>query len=113
MQSEHALGRLNAPPAERPGAPRGDGTAHRIVAVDRGASLAVVLAAPRLRARQVEGIERMRLPGGLLIPVLAALICVGLLVQVDLDTVWRTAVYLAIGSVLYLFARAAARRARR
>jgi predicted amidohydrolase YtcJ len=70
--------------------------------------LVVIVALPRLRGRESEGTEaapRTRLPGGLLVPGAAALVCLGLLSQVGLDTVWPTVACLAVGSMLYAFAR--------
>lgn len=49
----------------------------------------------------------MRLPGGLFIPGLAVLICLGLLTQVKPMDYVATAVMLSVGSVLYAVARLA------
>lgn len=74
--------------------------------------LAVVLALPRLRRREPDGPTRVTLPGGLTIPAVAALVCLGLLIQVSAPTFARTAAYLAVGSLLYVAARRGARRTR-
>jgi amino acid transporter len=71
--------------------------------------LVVIAAVPRLRARAADAPGRLRLPGGLVIPGLAALVCVALLSQVSWPTVWRTALYLGVGSLLYLVSTRAAR----
>jgi amino acid transporter len=62
-------------------------------------------AIPRLRRRFGEGEARFHLPGGYLIPILGAAVCVWLLSQVSLDAVLSTALFLAMGGGLYLFAR--------
>lgn len=62
-------------------------------------------AIPRLRSRFGEMAGRFHLPGGYLIPVLGMAVCVWLLLQVSLDAVLSTSVFLAVGSVLYLLAR--------
>jgi amino acid transporter len=74
--------------------------------------LAVIAALPRLRRRAAPGAgpggppaRAWRLPGGYVIPGAAALVCVALLVQVSWDSVWHTAIYLAVGSALYALAR--------
>jgi amino acid transporter len=67
--------------------------------------LAVVAAIPRLRQRQADAPGRLILPGGLIVPGLAALVCLALLLQVGWPTVWRTLLYLAVGTLLYLVAR--------
>jgi len=71
--------------------------------------LVVVLAVPRLRNKETKGFQQtrvpaeneFRLPGGYLVPALAVLVCVGLMVQVDWDTVKWTGIFLAAGSLLY------------
>jgi amino acid transporter len=67
--------------------------------------LAVILSVPRLRSRPAEVPGRLRLPGGPAVPALAALVCLGLASQVDWPTVWRTAFYLGLGTLLYLASR--------
>jgi hypothetical protein len=47
----------------------------------------------------------LRLPGGATIPILGAIVCVALMTQVRLGAIVATAVFLAIGSVLYLITR--------
>jgi amino acid transporter len=73
--------------------------------------LAVVAAAPRLRRRPADGPGRLSLPGGPAVPLVAGMVCVALLLQVDGPTLLRTGAYLAVGSVLYVLARRSARRA--
>ncbi len=72
--------------------------------------LGVIGALPKLRGRAAEdpaddGSPPFELPGGPVIPTVAALVCVALLLQVSGETFLRTAAYLAAGSVLYLLAR--------
>ncbi|MCJ7558458.1 MAG: APC family permease [Gammaproteobacteria bacterium] len=62
-------------------------------------------AIPRLRRKFGADEARFHLPGGYLIPILGAAVCIWLLSQVSLDAVLSTALFLALGSVLYLFAR--------
>ena len=62
-------------------------------------------AIPRLRRKFGEGEARFHLPGGYLIPILGAAVCIWLLSQVSLDAVLSTALFLAVGGVLYLVAR--------
>jgi len=71
--------------------------------------LVVIVSAVPLRARAEEIPGRVRLPGGLAIPLTAGLVCLGLLVQVSWATVWRTALYLAVGWALYVVSMRAAR----
>jgi hypothetical protein len=66
--------------------------------------LAVVLAIPHVRRRPAAP-GQLRLPGGYAIPALAAVVCVGLMLQVASATFARTAVYLAVGSALFGLAR--------
>jgi amino acid transporter len=51
----------------------------------------------------------LRLPGGVLIPAIAVLVCAGLLTQVKPRDVLAVALLLSVGSVLYLFAKRAKR----
>ena len=62
-------------------------------------------AIPRLRRKFGKDEARFHLPGGYLIPILGAAVCTWLFSQVSLDAVLSTALFLALGSVLYLFAR--------
>jgi amino acid transporter len=62
-------------------------------------------AIPRLRRKYGMSQARFHLPGGYLIPVLAATVCIWLLTQVSLEAVLSTALFLALGGVLYLVAR--------
>jgi amino acid transporter len=62
-------------------------------------------AIPRLRRKYGMSQARFHLPGGYLIPVLAAAVCIWLLTQVSLDAVLSTGLFLAVGGVLYLVAR--------
>jgi amino acid transporter len=62
-------------------------------------------AIPRLRGKFGKDKARFHLPGGYLIPILGAAVCIWLLSQVSLDAVLSTALFLALGSVLYLVAR--------
>jgi amino acid transporter len=63
-----------------------------------------IAALPALR-RRADDPAAMRLPGGLFIPGLAVLICLGLLTQVKPMDYLATAVLLGLGSVLYAFAQ--------
>jgi len=63
-----------------------------------------IAALPALR-RRADDPAAMRLPGGLFIPGLAVLICLGLLTQVKPMDYLATAVMLGVGSVLYAFAQ--------
>lgn len=67
--------------------------------------LLCIAAIPRLRKKFGEDEARFHLPGGYLIPLCGAAVCVWLLSQVSLDAVLSTALFLAVGSVLYLLAR--------
>lgn len=69
-----------------------------------------VLAAPRLRGRAGVAPAALRLPGGAAIPLLGALVCVGLGSQVSLRTALVTAVFLGVGSLLFVLARRERRR---
>lgn len=71
--------------------------------------LVTIAAVPRLRARDSDAPGRLRLPGGLAIPAIAGLVCLGLMVQVSWPTVWRSALYLGVGSILYLVSTRAIR----
>lgn len=62
-------------------------------------------AIPRLRSKFGEDSARFHLPGGYLIPVCGAAVCIWLLSQVSLDAVLSTGLFLAVGTVLYLLAR--------
>lgn len=65
-----------------------------------------VAAIPALRRRDPDEPDTIRLPGGLLIPGLALLICIGLLTQVKSAVYLPTAALLATGTALYLLAKA-------
>jgi amino acid transporter len=65
--------------------------------------LSCIAAMPAVR-RQAGAAQNFRLRGGWLIPLLAVLVCLGLLSQVDWRSVLATAALLAVGSVLYAFA---------
>jgi len=67
--------------------------------------LLVIAALPRLRRRFGSEKVAFRLPGGLTIPILAALVCLGLAMQAKTDALWTTLAFLAVGSLLYLAAR--------
>jgi amino acid transporter len=60
-----------------------------------------IAAMPRIRAEPTDPIADFRLPGGLAIPIVAMLVCVGLLTRVSVESVVATGVLLAIGSVLF------------
>jgi len=66
--------------------------------------LCCILAIPRIR-RQAPAGAGLRLPGGYAVPVVAGLVCLGLLTQVSLDAYLVTGLFLAAGSVLYACAR--------
>lgn len=68
--------------------------------------VACIGALPRLRRA---GVEMAPLPGGPALPLLALVVCAGLLSQVSLRAVLATAGLLAVGSVLYLVAARARR----
>ena len=61
-------------------------------------------AIPKLRPR-FQGEESFTLKGGYLIPVLGIIACLWLMFQVSLTNIWMTAVFIAVGSVLYWVAR--------
>ncbi len=67
--------------------------------------LLCIAAIPRLRGKFGEDKARFHLPGGYLIPFCGAAVCMWLLSQVSLDAVTSTALFLAVGTVLYLLAR--------
>lgn len=58
---------------------------------------------PRV-AKQADAERLLKLPGGPVIPVLALLVCVGLLTRVSLESVLATAALLGAGSVLFAVA---------
>ncbi|HEX6810136.1 MAG TPA: APC family permease [Planctomycetota bacterium] len=66
--------------------------------------IASVAAVPVLR-RRFPAATGLRLPGGLLIPAVAFVLCCWLAVQVDFATVWRTAVLIGAGTVLFVGTR--------
>jgi amino acid transporter len=67
--------------------------------------LLVLAALPRLRRRFGAQEGSFRLPGGFAIPILAALVCLGLALQAKADALWTTLAFLAVGSLLFLAAR--------
>jgi amino acid transporter len=64
-----------------------------------------IAAIPHLRRTHPGAPDRLLLPGGYLIPVLAIAVCVGLVVQVDLGAVAITAAFIGVGGLLYAIAR--------
>lgn len=62
---------------------------------------------PRLKNRFGNTHGALRLPGGHMVPVLAAVVCVALLTQVKALAYVSAAAFLAVGSVLYAAARGA------
>lgn len=67
--------------------------------------LGCIAALPALRRRDAATPGVFRLPGGLAIPGLATVVCLGLLTQVRAADVLATAVMLGVGTLLYLLAR--------
>jgi amino acid transporter len=67
--------------------------------------LTCIAATPRLRRRFGHMTTARRLPGGYLIPAIAAVLCGWLLMQVTLHSVLATAALLALGLVLFLARR--------
>ena len=67
--------------------------------------LVCIGAIPRLKNRFGNTHGALRLPGGHLIPVLAAVVCVGLLTQVKALAYASAAAFLAVGSLLYVAAQ--------
>lgn len=59
----------------------------------------------RIRSQPENDQHAFRLPGGPAIPVLAILVCVGLLTQVGFDSVLATGALLGVGTVLFLIAQ--------
>lgn len=68
-----------------------------------------ISALPALRRRAADDPRVMRLPGGLLIPGLAVVICLALLTQVKPMDYLTTALMLGVGTLLYVIARRAGR----
>lgn len=68
--------------------------------------LGCIGAMPRLRESLGDAPTSLRLPGGYALPALSVMICLGLLTQVKSDAYLVTASLLAVGSALYLAARA-------
>lgn len=62
-------------------------------------------ALPRLKKRFGGEAKAMQLPGGFAIPAAGLVICVWLMLQVQWEAVWKTALLIAFGSALYLMAR--------
>lgn len=67
--------------------------------------LLVMAALPKLRQRHGKEAGRFRVRGGLVLPILGALVCVGLALQVKANAAWTTLAFIAVGSVLYAIAR--------
>ena len=67
--------------------------------------LCCIGAIPRLQARLGDSPQALRLPGGYIVPVLAVIVCVGLLTQVKASAYGNGAAFLAVGSILYVAAR--------
>jgi len=67
--------------------------------------LGCIAALPALRRRPAQETQVLRLPGGLLIPGIAVLICLALLTQVRPMDYVATGAMLALGTVLYALAR--------
>jgi len=63
--------------------------------------LVVIAALPRLRGREPEVPDPLRLPAGILIPLLAGLVCASLAAQLDTAALGRAALYLAVGAAVY------------
>jgi amino acid transporter len=74
--------------------------------------LVCIGAIPRLKNRFGNTPGALRLPGGHVVPVLAALVCVGLLTQVKALAYVSAGGFLAVGSVLYVAAHRSSRDAR-
>lgn len=72
--------------------------------------LVCIVAMPRVSARsprvEANPDARIALPGGPTIPILAAIVCIGLLTRVSLDSVIATAIMLAAGSALFALSAA-------
>ena len=64
-----------------------------------------ISAIPYLRHRHRETPDRLMLPGGYAIPLLAILVCGWLILQVKLSALAVTAAFLAVGLLLYALAR--------
>jgi amino acid transporter len=67
--------------------------------------LCCIGAIPRLQARLGNSPQALRLPGGYTVPVLAVIVCFGLLTQVKASAYGNGAAFLAAGSILYVAAR--------
>jgi amino acid transporter len=67
--------------------------------------LCCIGAIPRLQARLGNSPLALRLPGGYTVPVLAVIVCVGLLTQVKASAYGNGAAFLAVGSIFYVAAR--------
>jgi amino acid transporter len=65
-----------------------------------------IAALPALRRRDADEPGVLRLPGGLVIPGVAVLVCLALLTQVKAADYFVTAAMLGVGGLLYLVARA-------
>jgi amino acid transporter len=67
--------------------------------------LCCIGAIPRLKTRLGDAPGALQLPGGYTLPVLAVIVCVGLLTQVKASAYGSAAAFLAVGTVLYVAAR--------
>ncbi len=65
-------------------------------------------ALPRLARRFGHEAQAMHLPGGFTIPAAGLAICTWLMVQVRAEAVWKTALLVALGTLLYVLARRSA-----
>ena len=66
---------------------------------------ACIATVPFLKRRFPDEEAAMRLPGGLAIPIAALAVCAYLVAQVRFEAVWKTALLIALGSVLYVSTR--------
>jgi amino acid transporter len=74
--------------------------------------LVCIGAMPRLKKRFGNTRGALRLPGGDMVPVLAAVVCVGLLTQMNALAYVSAGAFLAVGGVLYVAAHRSSRDAR-
>ena len=72
--------------------------------------LVCIGAIPRLKNRFGSAPGALSLPGGHMVPVLATIVCVGLLMQVKALAYLGAAAFLAVGSVLYVVAHRSSKR---
>lgn len=69
-----------------------------------------ISAMPRLQREYGAGPDAMRLPGGPFMMILSLLVCAGLLLQVNLNSVFVTIACILSGSLLYFYARSGRRK---